>query len=151
MTDATESTSRKHEHFGTVIREADPRIVLDSGTRPGGGWATLVLSAPPTPPYTSLRAMLSPSRERAHEVHARAAEWVRELTSAVVCDPEVCQGHPVVRGTRVWVDQILAYVEGGVLDWEAVHFNYPTVPREAAESIAALPGHVQRTLEALCE
>lgn len=142
---------KRHEHFGSVVRNADPRLVVDTATTPGGCWATLVLSAPATAPYTHLRPVLSPTGERARQTHDRVAEWVRQLAYAVTCDPEVCQGHLVIRGTRVWVDQILACVgPDGRLNWEEVHANYPTVARDAAEAVAALPGHVRRTLEELC-
>lgn len=139
-----------HEHWGSVVREADPRIVVDTATARRGGWATLVLSAPPIAPYTHLRTVISRKRERARESHDRVSEWVRQLASAVVCDPEVCHGRPVIRGTRVWVDSVFAYTDENGLDWEEFHTDYPPVPRASAEAVSALPGHVRRTLEGLC-
>ena len=138
---------RVHQHWGTVAREADPRIVIDTATARRGGWVTLILSAPSPAPFQHLRPIYSPTRERALEVHGCACEWVQQLASAVVCDPEVCNGRPVIRGTRVWVDCVLAHVDrAGQLDWDEFHTDYPSVRRPAAEAVASLPGHVRRTL-----
>jgi uncharacterized protein (DUF433 family) len=144
--------SSPHEHWGTVAREeADPRIVVDTGRSRFGTWVTLVLTAPWVAPYCHLRPVHVRDRSRAEEVHRDTVRWVRDLHSAVSCDPEVCHGRPVMRGTRVWVDSVFAYVDHeGRLDWHEFRRDYPSVTRAAAEAVAGLPGHVRRTLVGLC-
>jgi uncharacterized protein (DUF433 family) len=140
--------THRHEHWGSIAREADPRIVVDTATTPRGDWATLVLSA--TAPYTHLPPIVSLSREAARETHETAVQWVRDLASAVVSDPDVCHVRPCFRRTRVWVDSLYGYVDEEGLDWQAFHADFPRVPRAAAEAMAALPADVRRTIEDLC-
>lgn len=144
-------TPRPPEHWGSVVKATAPRIVIDTARSRWGTWGTLVLTHPWVAPWTHLRPIHCRDRARAEAVHREVAHWVLDLDAAVSCDPEVCNGRPVVRGTRVWVDQVLALVSvDGELDWQAVHEAYPRVPREAAEALARLPGHVRRTIEEMC-
>ena len=55
--------------------------------------------------------------------------------SVVVSNPEIMGGTPCFRGTRVPVDSLIDYLEGGDTLDEFLD-NFPTVSREAA--IAAL-------------
>ena len=55
--------------------------------------------------------------------------------SVIVSDPEVLGGTPCFRGTRVPVDSLIDYLEGGDSLDEFLD-NFPSVSREAA--IAAL-------------
>ena len=47
----------------------------------------------------------------------------------IVSDPAICNGKPVVRGTRVPVQYILELWERGY-SVEDIHEQYPTVPKE---------------------
>lgn len=53
------------------------------------------------------------------------------MTHAVIRDPEIMHGTPVFRGTRVPVQTLFEYIEGGetIDDFLA---GFPTVPRELA-------------------
>jgi uncharacterized protein (DUF433 family) len=55
--------------------------------------------------------------------------------SVVVSDPEILGGTPVFRGTRVPVDSLIDYLEGGD-SLDVFLDNFPSVSREMA--IAAL-------------
>ncbi len=44
-------------------------------------------------------------------------------------DPRVCNGRPVIRGTRIPVSVILEQIAAGDL-WETVLANYPELARE---------------------
>ena len=45
------------------------------------------------------------------------------MSERIEINPEVCNGHPVIRGTRVSVDTVLAYLSAGdaVADILAAH------------------------------
>jgi len=58
-----------------------------------------------------------------------------ERRSVIVSDPEILAGTPVFRGTRVPVDSLIDYLEGGDTLDEFLD-NFPSVTREAA--VAAL-------------
>lgn len=58
-----------------------------------------------------------------------------ERESVFVSDPEILGGTPCFRGTRVPVDSLIDYLEGGETLGEFLE-NFPTVSREAA--VAAL-------------
>lgn len=58
-----------------------------------------------------------------------------ERESVIVSDPEILGGTPCFRGTRVPVDSLIDYLEGGETLDEFLE-NFPTVSREAA--VAAL-------------
>ena len=53
------------------------------------------------------------------------------MAQAVIRDPEIMHGTPVFRGTRVPVQTLFEYIEGGetIDDFLA---GFPTVPRELA-------------------
>lgn len=55
----------------------------------------------------------------------------------IVSDPDVCEGKPVVRGTRVPVQYILELWDMGY-NAERIHEQYPTVPKELMERIIKL-------------
>jgi uncharacterized protein (DUF433 family) len=52
----------------------------------------------------------------------------------IVSDPEVMSGAPVVRGTRVPVETILAYLRGGHTHRE-IFEDYPTLPVDGIEAV----------------
>lgn len=58
-----------------------------------------------------------------------------ERESVIVSDPEILGGTPCFRGTRVPVDSLIDYLEGGDMLDEFLD-NFPSVTRDAA--IAAL-------------
>lgn len=58
-----------------------------------------------------------------------------ERRTVVVSDPEILGGTPCFRGTRVPVDTLIDYLEGGETLDEFLE-NFPSVSREAA--VAAL-------------
>jgi uncharacterized protein (DUF433 family) len=58
-----------------------------------------------------------------------------DLKSVVVSDPDILGGTPVFRGTRVPVDSLIDYLEGGD-SLDVFLDNFPSVSREMA--IAAL-------------
>ena len=47
----------------------------------------------------------------------------------IVCDPEICNGKPVVKGTRVPVQFIVEMLKAGHKP-EDIHKEYPSVPME---------------------
>ncbi len=53
------------------------------------------------------------------------------VTSAIVTDPETMHGVPVFRGTRVPVQTLFEYLEGGDT-LEDFLLGFPTVPRALA-------------------
>jgi uncharacterized protein (DUF433 family) len=53
------------------------------------------------------------------------------MTAAVVRDPEIMHGVPVFRGTRVPVQTLFDYLEGGETIEEFLQ-GFPTVPRDLA-------------------
>ena len=53
----------------------------------------------------------------------------------IVSDPEICGGKPVIRGTRVPVEIIVALLKRGYKP-EEIHEEYPSVPLEAIMEIA---------------
>jgi len=52
----------------------------------------------------------------------------------IVSDPAVCGGKPVVTGTRVPVQYILALWDRGY-SVERIHEQYPTVPKELVKKV----------------
>ena len=67
-----------------------------------------------------------------------AAERQRRVDAAremVVCDPEIMGGTPVIRGTRVPVYYLAAFVEAGD-SMEDILESYPSVTREQVELAA---------------
>jgi uncharacterized protein (DUF433 family) len=53
------------------------------------------------------------------------------MSKAIVCDPEIMHGQPVFRGTRVPVQTLFDYIEGGD-PLEDFLEGFPTVPRDLA-------------------
>ena len=53
------------------------------------------------------------------------------MSKAIVCDPEIMHGEPVFRGTRVPVQTLFDYLEGGD-PLEDFLEGFPTVSRELA-------------------
>lgn len=58
-------------------------------------------------------------------------------------DPRVCNGRPVIRGTRIPVSVILEQIAAGDL-WETVLANYPELARE---DIQAAVSYARETLD----
>ena len=57
------------------------------------------------------------------------------LLDRVSVDPHVCFGKPVIRGTRIWVTQLLDYLAGGMTMPELLT-EYPQL--EPADVLAAI-------------
>ena len=53
------------------------------------------------------------------------------MQQAIIRDPEIMHGTPVFRGTRVPVQTLLDYLEGGDTLEDFLE-GFPTVPRELA-------------------
>lgn len=56
------------------------------------------------------------------------------IPAAVVSDPSVMDGVPVVRGTRIPAETILAYLRGGHSRRE-IFEDYPTLPVDGIEAV----------------
>jgi uncharacterized protein (DUF433 family) len=54
----------------------------------------------------------------------------------VVSDPSVMSGKPVVRGTRIPADTVLAYLRAGH-SHEEIFEDYPTLPVDGIEAVIA--------------
>ena len=53
------------------------------------------------------------------------------MQQAITCDPDIMHGVPVFRGTRVPIQTLFDYLDGG----ETIEYfleGFPTVPRELA-------------------
>jgi len=55
----------------------------------------------------------------------------------IVSDPALCNGKPVVRGTRVPVQYILELWDMGY-SVKRIHEQYPTVPKEMVKKVIEL-------------
>jgi uncharacterized protein (DUF433 family) len=62
-------------------------------------------------------------------------------TAEVVSDPNVMSGDPVVRGTRIPAETIVAYLRAGRTSRE-IFEDYPTLP---VDGIAAVAAWAERT------
>lgn len=61
------------------------------------------------------------------------------MTEAIVRDPEIMHGTPVFRGTRVPIQALFDYLEGGdTLD--KFRLGFPTVSQELAIQVLEAPG-----------
>lgn len=60
---------QRREHFGSVVRDADPRLVVETATTPRVAVPPSGLSAPATAAYMQLRRIVSPTGERARQTH----------------------------------------------------------------------------------
>ncbi|GLH75196.1 hypothetical protein SSBR45G_01040 [Bradyrhizobium sp. SSBR45G] len=56
------------------------------------------------------------------------------VRSDVVCDPTVMSGDPVVRGTRVPAETILAYLRAGYSAQE-IFTDYPSLPIDGIDAV----------------
>jgi uncharacterized protein (DUF433 family) len=64
-------------------------------------------------------------------------------TQFIVCDPEICGGQPVLRGTRVPLATVLASLaEGDTVD--AILADFPTLTREHVEAAIAFAANSAR-------
>lgn len=58
------------------------------------------------------------------------------IAAEVICDPSVMSGEPVVRGTRVPAETIVAYLRAGRSKLE-IFEDYPTLPVDGVEAAVA--------------
>jgi len=56
------------------------------------------------------------------------------IVAEVVCDPSVMSGEPVVRGTRVPAETIVAYLRAGRSNLE-IFEDYPTLPIDGIDAV----------------
>lgn len=56
------------------------------------------------------------------------------VPAEVVCDPSVMSGEPVVRGTRVPAETIVAYLRAGRSNVE-IFEDYPTLPIDGIDAV----------------
>ena len=56
------------------------------------------------------------------------------MRAEVVCDPTVMSGDPVVRGTRVPAETIIAYLRAGHSARE-IFEDYPSIPIDGIEAV----------------
>jgi uncharacterized protein (DUF433 family) len=61
---------------------------------------------------------------------------VRKRIAEIICDPSVMSGVPVVRGTRIPADTILAYLRGGHTRRD-IFEDYPTLPVDGIDAVIA--------------
>jgi uncharacterized protein (DUF433 family) len=62
----------------------------------------------------------------------RKWEWhMKHQQPLIVSDPDICNGEPVFAGTRVMVQSLIDYIEGGETLDEFLE-QFPTVTREMA-------------------
>lgn len=74
-----------------------------------------------------------------------ALRKIPSVPAEVVTDPSVMSGEPVVRGTRVPAETILAYLRAGLSPQE-IFEDYPTLPLDGIEAVerwAARPGNAR--------
>ena len=64
-----------------------------------------------------------------------------EIGQHLVVDPEVCHGRMTFKGTRVWVEAVLADIEKGE-SVDDVLRNWPELSREAVEEALHLAGEL---------
>ncbi len=65
-----------------------------------------------------------------------ANDKVAFIPAEVVCDPSVMGGMPVVRGTRVPAETILAYLRAGHTKRE-IFEDYPSLPIDGIDAVVA--------------
>jgi uncharacterized protein (DUF433 family) len=58
------------------------------------------------------------------------------VRAEIVSDPSVMSGEPVVRGTRVPAETILAYLRGGH-SHEEIFEDYPSLPVDGIDAVIA--------------
>jgi len=58
------------------------------------------------------------------------------IPAEVICDPSIMSGVPVVRGTRIPADTILAYLRGGHSPQD-IFEDYPTLPADSIDAVIA--------------
>lgn len=63
-----------------------------------------------------------------------ALQRVPSIKAEVVSDPSIMSGDPVVRGTRVPAETILAYLRGGHTARE-IFEDYPSLPVDGIEAV----------------
>ena len=64
------------------------------------------------------------------------------MPSAIVCDPQIMHGTPVFRGTRVPVQTLFDYLDGGETPDDFLA-GFPTVSRELARQAIKEVGRTQ--------
>jgi uncharacterized protein (DUF433 family) len=52
-----------------------------------------------------------------------------DLLARITVDPEVCDGKPCIKGTRIWVSLILDFLAGGASEAELLN-EYPQLTRD---------------------
>jgi uncharacterized protein (DUF433 family) len=68
----------------------------------------------------------------------------RHLPAQVVSDPNILGGTPVVRGTRVPAETILAYLRAGYPRRE-IFTDYPTLPPDGIDAVIRWDAERQRS------
>jgi uncharacterized protein (DUF433 family) len=71
---------------------------------------------------------------REEEIVMVALKKPPAIAAEVVCDPSVMSGEPVVRGTRVPAETIVAYLRAGRSKLE-IFEDYPTLPVDGIEAV----------------
>jgi uncharacterized protein (DUF433 family) len=79
--------------------------------------------------------LVSRSKDTLRLVCPRRPAWYNSLMGVIVRNPEILGGVPVFRGTRVPIQALFDYLEGGE-SLEDFLEGFPTVSRESA--VAAL-------------
>ncbi|MEO7086071.1 MAG: DUF433 domain-containing protein [Gemmatimonadaceae bacterium] len=68
---------------------------------------------------------------------------VHDYHERIVLDPEVCFGKPVVRGTRVTVDDVLGYLAGRMTEDEVLA-DFPQLTRDDLRACLAFAADRER-------
>ena len=52
-----------------------------------------------------------------------------DLLKRISCDPKICFGRPVIRGTRIWVSLVVGFLADGMKEDEILR-EYPKLKTE---------------------
>lgn len=70
-----------------------------------------------------------------------------EILERITCDPDVCFGRPVIRGTRIWVSLVLGLLAEGMKEDEILD-EYPQLKPEDIRATLAYAAFIadERTI-----
>ena len=67
----------------------------------------------------------------------------KSLFDRISIDPNICGGKPVIRGTRIWVSNILDLLSNGC-SYDEILSNYPGISNEDLSSCIKFAAYLSR-------